>query len=134
MTNEKRRAMFVGRWQPWHNGHAWLIDRKLALGVPVLILVRDTVVSEANPFSTRQVVDIIRKVYAGKDVEVMPIPDIESVNWGRGVGYEVNEFIPPEDICRISATEIRKCIRSADDSWKDKVDPKVHGDIEDVLG
>ena len=27
----------------------------------------------------------------------MIIPDIESVNYGRGVGYEINEFQPPVD-------------------------------------
>ena len=41
-------------------------------------------------------------------VKIIPIPDIESVNYGRGVGYEINEFEPPKDIGKISATEIRK--------------------------
>ena len=41
-------------------------------------------------------------------VKVISIPDIESVNYGRGVGYEINEFVPPEDISKISATEIRR--------------------------
>ena len=35
------------------------------------------------------------------------IPDIESVNYGRGVGYNVIEHCPPEDINEISATSIR---------------------------
>jgi len=41
-------------------------------------------------------------------VKVISIPDIESVNYGRGVGYEINEFMPPEDIGKISATKIRE--------------------------
>ena len=44
-------------------------------------------------------------------VKVIPIPDIESVNYGRGVGYEINEFVPPKDIGKISATEIRKNLK-----------------------
>ena len=44
-------------------------------------------------------------------VKVIPIPDIESVNYGRGVGYEINEFEPPKDIGYISATEIRKNLK-----------------------
>ena len=44
-------------------------------------------------------------------VKVIPIPDIESVNYGRGVGYEINEFEPPKDIGEISATEIRKKLK-----------------------
>ena len=50
---------------------------------------------------------------AGKKVSVTNslaslFPDIESVNCGRGVGYEINEFVPPKHIGTISATEIRK--------------------------
>ena len=44
-------------------------------------------------------------------VKVIPIPDISSVNYGRGVGYEINEFVPPKDVSRISATEIRKSLK-----------------------
>ena len=22
-------SMFIGRWQPWHDGHQWLIDQRL---------------------------------------------------------------------------------------------------------
>ena len=44
-------------------------------------------------------------------VKVISIPDIESVNYGRGVGYEINEFVPPKDIGEISATEIRKNLK-----------------------
>jgi hypothetical protein len=39
------------------------------------------------------------------------IPDIESVNYGRGVGYEIIEHIPPTDIKEISATKIRQELR-----------------------
>ena len=39
------------------------------------------------------------------------IPDIESVNYGRGVGYEVIEHIPPKEIGEISATSIREQMR-----------------------
>lgn len=39
------------------------------------------------------------------------IPDIESVNYGRGVGYEIIEHIPPNEIREISATSIRDQMR-----------------------
>jgi hypothetical protein len=35
------------------------------------------------------------------------IPDIESVNYGRGVGYEVIYHEPPTEIGEISGTKIR---------------------------
>jgi hypothetical protein len=36
------------------------------------------------------------------------IPDIESVNYGRGVGYDVIYHEPPTEIAEISGTKIRK--------------------------
>jgi predicted nucleotidyltransferase len=63
----------------------------------------------------------------------MVIPDIESVNYGRGVGYEVNEFTPPDNIGFISATKIRESIKTGDDSWKDMVDASIQTDVEAYL-
>ena len=50
---------------------------------------------------------------AAKKVKVIIIPDIESVNYGRGVGYEVIEHFPPRLIQNISATEIRQKLRES---------------------
>jgi len=107
-----KRALFIGRWQPIHDGHRWLFNQKLEQDIPILIAVRDTPVSDSNPFSTEQVIENLEKEYTKEVgngmVKIISIPDIESVNYGRGVGYEVNEFIPPEDIGTISATKIRE--------------------------
>ena len=121
-----KRAMFIGRWQPFHNGHKWLMSQKLGKGIPLLICVRDIPPDEKNPLTTEQTVEMLKRVYEGEDVEVMVVPDIESVNWGRGVGYETNEHQPPEDVGFISATAIRGKIADGDDSWKDNVDAKIH--------
>ncbi len=121
-----RRALFIGRWQPFHNGHKWLIDNKLKQGISVLIAVRDIPCDDQNPFTTAQTIEMIRCVYAGQAVEVMAIPDIESVNYGRGVGYEINCFTPPLDIGTISATAIRTGIQNKDESWKAYVDEAIH--------
>ena len=110
-----KRALFIGRWQPLHPGHKWLFNQKLDKNVPILIAVRETPVNESNPFSTEEVISNLEKEYneevVSGMVKVIPIPDIESVNYGRGVGYEINEFEPPKDIGKISATEIRKNLK-----------------------
>lgn len=106
----KPRALFIGRWQPFHNGHDYIIRKKLEEGIPVLIAVRDTPLDESNPFSVKERMDMIRAAYVGEDVQVISIPDIESVNIGRNVGYAVNEYQVPEDIKGISATQIRKLL------------------------
>ncbi len=121
-----KRAMFIGRWQPMHNGHKWLIGQKLSQEIPVLICVRDIPPDEKNPFTTAQTVEMVGDVYSEDDVEVMTIPDIESVNWGRGVGYETNEHKPPADVGFVSATQIRESIKNNTDEWKIKVDEKIH--------
>ena len=110
-----KRALFIGRWQPLHDGHRWLFAQKLDEGEPVLIAVRDTPVSESDPFTTADVVASLEAEYAEEVasgmVKVISIPDISSVNYGRGVGYEINEFVPPTDVGSISATEIRKSLK-----------------------
>ena len=111
----KKYSLFIGRWQPWHSGHRWLIDQRLKEGKNVCIGVRDVETSEEQPWSAKDIKnninhelrDLIKK---GK-VKVIIIPDIESVNYGRGVGYEVIEHEPPEQIKRISATDIRLGMR-----------------------
>ena len=120
-----RRAMFIGRWQPFHFGHDWLINQKLSQGVPCLIAIRDIPPDEKNPLTAQEAKEIIEKRYENDDVVVIIIPDIESVNWGRGVGYETNEHKPPEDIKWISATRIRECIKNDDPDWLNYVNPKT---------
>ena len=110
-----KRALFIGRWQPLHPGHKWLFNQKLDNNIPILIAVRDTPVDDSNPFSTKEVILNLEKEYHEEVengmVKVIPIPDIESVNYGRGVGYEINEFVPPKEIGKISATELRKRLK-----------------------
>lgn len=120
------RALFIGRWQPFHNGHRWLVDQKLKRDIPVLVAVRDVEPDDQNPMTTDQTVEILRRFYDSEDVEIIVIPNIESVNFGRKVGYEINEFTPPDEIGNISATEIRDGLRKKDDTWRGKVDAKIH--------
>lgn len=134
-NNGKQKAVFIGRYQPYHYGHIRLIEQKLNKGIPVLIMVRDIAPEDKNPFTTEQTVDMIRKyhMWKGHDIEVMIIPDIESVNYGRGVGYEINEYEPPKDIENISATFIRDCISKGSDDWRDVVDTVLQEDIVKYL-
>ena len=105
-------SMFIGRWQPWHNGHRWLIDQRLQEGKNVLICVREVSKDDKNPYDPAEVkVNVeneLQDLIDSKKVKVIIIPDIESVNYGRGVGYDIIEHVPPSDISKISATKIRK--------------------------
>tara|TARA_A100001011_G_scaffold380645_1_gene448203 strand:- start:484 stop:813 length:330 start_codon:yes stop_codon:yes gene_type:complete len=104
--------MFIGRWQPWHKGHRWLIDQRLNEGKNVLVCIREVSLDDSNPYNPQDVKENIENELSDliklNRVKVIIIPDIESVNYGRGVGYEIIEHVPPENIGEISATKIRK--------------------------
>jgi nicotinamide mononucleotide adenylyltransferase len=108
-------SMFIGRWQPWHDGHRWLIDQRLNEGKNVLICVREVDKDDKNPYNPKDVKENVEKNLKDlidlQRVKVIIIPDIESVNYGRGVGYEIIEHIPPEEIGKISATKIREKLK-----------------------
>ena len=104
--------MFIGRWQPWHKGHQWLIEQRLKEGKNVLICIRDMIPDKDNPFTSEEVFDMLSRELSDyirvEQVKLMIIPDIESINYGRGVGYDVIEHTPPTEIGEISATKIRE--------------------------
>lgn len=111
-STDKKYSMFIGRWQPWHDGHRWLIDQRLNEGKNVLLCIRHVEPDDKNPWSAFDIFDNLNMQLAelieqGR-VALMIIPDIESVNIGRGIGYDVIEHIPPQEVHDISATKIRE--------------------------
>ena len=111
-TGGKQYSMVVGRFQPFHDGHKWLVNQCLDEGKNVLICIRDIKPNEENPFTSQEVHENITnellELVRSERVIVMVIPDIDSVNFGRGVGYDVIEHFPPDEIKNISATKIRE--------------------------
>ena len=104
--------MYPGRWQNWHAGHEWLIRQQLDKGKDVWIAIRDVEVDENNPKTAHRVMmDLTEVPFIMENIDkihISIIPDIESVNYGRGVGYEVIHHAPPSDVELISGTKIRK--------------------------
>lgn len=114
-TGGKQYSMLVGRYQPFHEGHRWLMNQCLDEGKNVLICVRDIEPDEKNPFTSEQVYQNISNeledLISDGRVKVIVIPDIESINFGRGVGYDIIEHVPPQEVGDISATKIREQMR-----------------------
>ncbi len=126
--------LFIGRYQSPHKGHQQIFDAYLKQGLPVLIAVRDVVPDEQNPLPAYTVQTLWQEVYRDNPlVSVIIIPDIETVNYGRGVGYEVKEIKVDEKIASISATEIRKQIMEGKKEWKELVDKSIHVHLEKVM-
>jgi len=114
-SSKEKYSMFVGRWQPWHGGHRWLIDQRLDEGKRVLLCIREVEPDEQNPWTAQQIYDnlsieLVDLIDDGR-VKLHIIPDIESINYGRGVGYDIIEHVPPQVVSEISATKIRKRMR-----------------------
>ena len=120
---KKPTVQLLGRWQPWHEGHTMLFEKALEITGQVLIMVRDVQGADAgmgnvdNPFDFKQVEnDIAGSLYTkgyiiGEDFEVMLVPNIVDISYGRGVGYTFTEHDLGERVHNISATKIRAEMR-----------------------
>ena len=108
----KKYALFIGRWQTWHKGHEWLINQQLEKGKNCWIAIRDVQQDENNPKSAQEVLkELSNEPFFTQNwdkILLSIIPDIESVNYGRGVGYDVIYHEPPKEIEVISGTAIRQ--------------------------
>lgn len=109
---KKETVQMLGRWQPWHQGHRALFERAIEKTGQVCIMIRDCQGwNDSNPFSFDQVVANIKRdldpVYQGK-YEIILVPNITNITYGRGVGYTITEEVLSEEIQKISATNIRK--------------------------
>ena len=107
----KKYAMYVGRWQNWHKGHEWLLNQQLEKGKNVWVAIRNVETDKNNPKTAQQVMmDLAEEPFFKENshrINISIIPDIESINYGRGVGYDVIYHEPPEDVAKISGTSIR---------------------------
>lgn len=128
---KKPTTQMLGRWQPWHDGHTELFKRALAETGQVAIMIRDvggivgtdagggrTVKQDDNPFAFRKVKSNIENRLAehgfvlGEEYEILSVPNIVDISYGRGVGYTFTEHDLGKEIHDISATKIRAAMRA----------------------
>lgn len=104
-----RPSLMIGRWQPFHDGHKALVETVLNEGKDVVIACRITDLSETDPYTFAQRRDMIEAALAewGDRVQVIPIPDIGEVVYGRQVGYGIRELSLDAQTEAISGTQIR---------------------------
>ena len=121
---KKPTVQMLGRWQPWHDGHQELFKRCIAKTGQVIIQVRDVqgasggIDQDDNPFDWDDVCKniengLLKDGYKrGIEYEIMLVPNIVNITYGRGVGYKLEEEIFDESVSAISATKIREQLRS----------------------
>lgn len=99
-------TLLLGRYQPWHDGHAMLKQEAHKRTDQVVIGVRNTHnTSEKDPFSYSQVKQFIEE--KENNPFVVKFPNITNIVYGRDVGYKIEKVDLPSNIESISATEIR---------------------------
>ena len=120
---KKPTVQMLGRWQPWHDGHKELFKRCVVKTGQVIIQVRDVegssggVGQDDNPFNWVSVCKNIEEnlqkegFKRGEEFEIMLVPNIVNITYGRGVGYVFEEEVFDKSITDISATKIRKQLR-----------------------
>ena len=111
----KKDSLFIGRWQGIHDGHRWLWNQELKKGRNIVIAIQDVSLDdpdEENVYIAEEVMGHLAEEFKDEILEgrvkLIIIPAIESVNYGRTVGYEIIEHIPPEDIGEIKGRDLRK--------------------------
>ena len=112
--NKKPTAQMLGRWQPFHNGHYALFEEIIKKTGQVCIQVRDVQGVGDNPFDFETVKSNITQRLEPNfknRFQVILVPNISNICYGRGVGYKIEEIVLSEEIQKISATKIRKEMR-----------------------
>ena len=116
-------VQMLGRWQPWHDGHQALFKRCFAKTGQVMIQVRDVQGASGgdgqddNPFDWDTVCTNIEEgllkddFKRGVEYEIMLVPNIVNITYGRGVGYSFEEEVFDKSVTEISATKIRQKLR-----------------------
>jgi len=109
-------ALFLGRYQPLHEGHKALIVEGIERVGQACIAVRDTGGTDAkNPFDFDYVkarIETRLREYEGRFI-VVPLPNITNIFYGRDVGYKIERIDLDATLQAVSATDTRARMFSA---------------------
>lgn len=105
MSCSQKYDLFIGRWRVFHEGHKAMIREVFAKNRrSVWVMVMDT---DESPSAYTRTGDIREWLHKNDIPGVVSVGmPIASVNYGRGVGYEINQVHLPEHIEAVSATKL----------------------------
>ena len=111
---QKKTAIYIGRFQPIHDGHFAIIEKAIKRNGQVAILVMDShMINKKNPFSFKQVKKKIENklIKLRGKYQIIKIPVVSEFIYGRTVGYKINKYRIGKELEKISATKIRKGLK-----------------------
>ncbi|MBT5807656.1 nicotinamide-nucleotide adenylyltransferase [Candidatus Uhrbacteria bacterium] len=158
----KPTALFIGRFQPYHNGHHLVVQGMTKLAGKIVIGIGSSGKSgtKENPFTAQERKDMIQRALQADDIIPMfdinfvELPDMgDDAEWTEHVLSKVGEVdklwsgnedtkkcfegkMEVQNIAEvpgISATNIRELIAKGGD-WEDKVPQEVLRAIKDMDG
>jgi hypothetical protein len=112
--NNHPTIQMLGRFQPWHYGHKVLFEKCIVKTGQVNIMVKDVYNIGDNPFNYNQIkkkISLELKNFKQR-IKITLAPNIVEICYGRTVGYKITKINLKKDIQKISATKIRKKLRS----------------------
>jgi adenylylsulfate kinase len=123
---QRPTALFIGRYQPFHDGHRHLVEEGIRRVGQACLAVRNTHGTDSrNPlsfFEVKQRIEAGLAAHAGRYI-VVPLPNVTHVLYGRDVGYVVERIELVPGLEAISATELRQQI------GYDAGDDSANGDL-----
>jgi hypothetical protein len=114
---QKPTALFIGRYQPFHEGHRSLIAEGIRRVGQACVAIRNTHgIDGKNPFPYEYVrarVEHGLREYEGQFTTI-PLPNITNIFYGRDVGYSIERIELNDELESISATKTRARLRVGD--------------------
>ena len=95
----KRDALvFIGRMQPFHNGHKAVIEQALQLAREVVVVVGSSFTARSlrNPFTFAERKSMIKSVFPSERVKVVPVSDypFDDDKWVSNIQTIVEQTVP----------------------------------------
>ena len=142
-----KRALYIGRFQPFHLGHAYALSQITEPEIIIGIGSSQYSRTDTNPYTFEERKLMIERAWNKKDVSILPIPDIHNESqWVEHVvhitgpldviytgnawvkelfekaGYTVQELMIQHPY---SGTKIRQLITQHSDEWKKMVHTEI---------
>ena len=133
---DKPAAFYIGRWNSvLHLSHEHIFNQSLDQGKKIVLLIRNVKPDENNPWTAKEVKEMIDYRYVDNPlVETVIIPDVSDVLYGRGVGYNVEQIKVTKKVAGISGTKCRELIANNDPEWKKYMHPRTVEFLEKKYG